>query len=336
MAASPKPMTSIAQGAVSANRAQNRIHIRRQKPVRRVLVHGLAYFGRLFADFMDGEGWEFRYYPDRNIGNLAAMAKALYSCDLAYQIGGRVTIGKFLRVAKTLGKTKIVMHWIGSDTLSERHVVADGNASKWVLDNVHHWADSNWLLEEVEMLGVRAELVGLPSPLVPERPTPLPKDFAVLVYMPDMDCSRLYGLDRILEVAASLPQIRFELVGLRNGQIPSPPSNMRVQGKLPNLSEVFKHTSVLWRPARHDGLSFMVLEALGHGRHVLWSYPFPGCTWVKTPGEAREEILRLHALYQNGMLEMNSSGPRGLREHGYMPAQLKNSIRERLEEILES
>src|SRR6266403_1239163 len=42
----------------------------------------------------------------------------------------------------------------------------------------------------------------------------------------------------------------------------------------------YKRASVVWRPVRHDGLSFMVLEALGHGRHVLWTYEFPGCVKV--------------------------------------------------------
>jgi hypothetical protein len=105
---------------------------------------------------------------------------------------------------------------------------------------------------------------------------------------------------------------------------------------LPNLTEVFRSTTVLWRPARHDGLSFMVLEALGHGRHVLWSYPFPGCTLVKTAPEARNEIVRLHALHQQGQLDINRAGVQGLAQHGYRPAQLKNSIRARLEAILES
>ena len=336
MVTSQKPLGSTVQDATSAFPTPNRTLTRRPKSTRRVLVHGLAYFGRLFADFMTGDGWEFRFYADREIGRLPAMARALYKCDLAYQIGGRVTIGRFLRAAKTLGKRKIVMHWIGSDTLSERHVVEEGKASPWVVEQIHHWADSVWLLDEVQALGVRADLVPLPSPLVPQQPTPMPNEFAVLVYAPDAEAARLYGLDRILEVVASLPHIRFELVGLRNGTLPSPPPNLRVQGRLPNLAEVFRSTSVLWRPARHDGLSFMVLEALGHGRHVLWSYPFPGCAWVRTAAEAREEILRLHALHQEGRLEMNYAGPQGLREHGYMPAQLKSAIRTRLETILEA
>ena len=42
---------------------------------------------------MTGDGWEFRFYPDSGFQNLAAMALELQACDMAYQIGGRVTVG---------------------------------------------------------------------------------------------------------------------------------------------------------------------------------------------------------------------------------------------------
>ncbi len=43
----------------------------------RVLVHGLIYFGQMFAEFMNGDGWEFRYYPDAGVRNYLAMAREL-------------------------------------------------------------------------------------------------------------------------------------------------------------------------------------------------------------------------------------------------------------------
>jgi hypothetical protein len=80
----------------------------------------------------------------------------------------------------------------------------------------------------------------------------------------------------------------------------------------------------------------MVMEALGHGRHVLWSYPFPGCRQVHSASDAREEILRLHALHRWKRLPINHEGARAMVEGGYMPAQLRNRIRNRLEALLES
>jgi hypothetical protein len=307
-----------------------------RKPNRRVLVHGLRYFAPMFAELMDGDGWDFRYWPDSGIRNLKSIASELRSCDIAYQIGGRVTIGKFLCAAKLMKKERIVMHWAGSDTLDDRQQVAEGKANPWVLQKIHHWAVSEWMVREVEEFGTRCEMVPLPSAHVPKSPSPLPEEFSVLVYMPDTRRGLLYGLDQILQVARELVHIRFDLVGLLHGSIPAPPPNLQIHGRIPNLRGFYERASVVWRPIRHDGLSCMVMEALGHGRHVLWSYPFPGCRQVHSASDAREEILRLHALHRRKRLPINHEGARAMVDGGFMPEQLRYKIRERLEALLDS
>lgn len=301
---------------------------------RRVLVHGLVYFGRVFAELMDGADWSFRYFPDVGIHHLASMALELQACDLVYQIGGRVTQGKFLQAAHLLKKPKVVMHWVGSDTLDEQKDVAEGRSDPWVLNKIHHWAESEWMLHEVETLGVPCQLMPLPSAFVPEQPTLLPKEFRVLVYVPTVKRSELYGLDRVLEVARALPEIPFDLVGLLDGPIPNPPPNLHIHGRIARMVDFYQRASVVWRPVRHDGLSWMVLESLGHGRHVLWSYAFPGCKMVATAAQAREEILRLHALHERQELKINEEGVRFIAENGYLPRQLKQKIQAELIQIL--
>jgi glycosyltransferase involved in cell wall biosynthesis len=303
---------------------------------RRVLVHGLYHCGRMFADLMNGNGWEFRYYPDAGIRNLATMVRDLANCDLVYQIGGRRRSGKFLHVAKLLNKKKIVMHWTGSDTLDEQKQPVSATAEPWVLQNVRHWAVSDWMVREVEALGVPCELVPIPSSFVPEQPCPLPAKFSVLVYVPAVSRSDLYGLDRILEVARELADVSFELVGLVDGSIADPPANLRIHGRIPDLGEFYRRASVVWRPTRHDGMSSMVLEALGYGRHVLWSYPFPGSVRVSSAAEARDEIARLHALHREQKLQVNFAGTRAITEGGYQPHHLKQAILQRLGMILET
>jgi hypothetical protein len=305
-----------------------------QQPIRRVLVHGDVHAGTMFAQLMDGDGWRFRYYPDAGLRNLSLIARELRACDLAYQIGGRVTAGKFLTAAKLMRKKKIVMHWTGSDVLDEQIKGFYPAADPWILENVEHWAVSDRLVHEVSTLGVSCRLVPLPSPSVPDHPSPLPSRFSVLVYMPAVTRGVLYGLDRILEVAKELPHIPFELVGLLEGKIENPPANLRVHGRILDLREFFQRATVIWRPVRHDGLSWMVLEALGHGRHVLWSYAFPGCTQVRSAAEARDEIAHLYALDQQKLLEINSDGVAAISEGGYLPRSLRSKIRTRLDEIL--
>jgi hypothetical protein len=107
-----------------------------------------------------------------------------------------------------------------------------------------------------------------------------------------------------------------------------------VHGRILDLREFFERATVVWRPVRHDGLSWMVLEALGHGRHVLWTYAFPGCTQTRSAADARDEIARLYALDQQKLLPLNSGGVAAIAEGGYLPRQLRGKIRMRLEEIL--
>lgn len=302
---------------------------------RRVLVHGLVYFGKVFAEMMNGDGWEFSYFPDSGIGNLAAMAHKLKSCDLVYQVGGRVTRGKFLQAARSLRKQRIVIHWVGSDTLDAEKRAAVQKSDSWVMQKIHHWAESEWLQKEVEALGARCELMPFPSALVPDQPTLMPVQFRVLVYVPTVTRSELYGLDRVLMVARELPHISFELVGLLDGPIDEAPPNLSVHKRVPNLIDFYRRASVVWRPVRHDGLSWMVMEALGHGRHVVWSYPFPGCIVAGEAVEAREEIARLYALHRSGKLGLNEDGRRFITHGGYHPHVLRKRIHARLENILE-
>jgi hypothetical protein len=305
---------------------------RRQRN-RRVLVHGLFHCGRMFAEFMSGDGWSFRYIPDQGLQNLAAIAAHLKFSDLAYQIGGRITAGKFLHAARLLEQNKIVMHWVGSDAMDYLPLADQGKAEPWVTQLPHHWGVSEWMVREVSRLGLSCELVPLPGARVPKAPSPMPARFSVLVYVPDARRGKLYGLDRILQVASELPTIPFELVGLEDGTIEDPPQNLRIHRRFPELTESYRAASVMWRPTRHDGLSQMVLEALGHGRHVLWTYPFPGCVQVTEASDACEQISRLHQEHHRGRLEANWEGVRTMANQ-YKPEKIKRDILQRLEQIL--
>jgi hypothetical protein len=320
----------------AADRQLTFVAPRHAKPKRTVLVHGLVYFGRVFAELMDGDGWSFHYYPDTGVRNLVSMAACLRSCDLIYQVGGRVTCGRFLRVARFFEKSKIVMHWVGSDTLDEQRDVSLGHADPWVLRSIHHWAESDWMVREVNALGLPCERVPLPSKYVPDEPSPLPRDFRVLVYVPTLTRSALYGLDSILQVVKALPHVSFDLVGLRDGPLPECPRNLTVHNRIPNLREFYKNCSVVWRPARHDGVSWMVMESLGHGRHVLWTYPFPGCIQAVDADEARHHIVRLHEQHVRGLLPINSEGANFMSQGSFHPKRLRQEIHSRLTEILGS
>lgn len=274
-------------------------------PRYRVAVHGLPHFCRKLCALVHGDNWDVPYRsPFHPIGWAQRFAD-LAHCDLAYSWTGNINPGLFLRAAHALGKEKVIILWSGSDVLFAAQELKAGRKDPWVSSRTH-WAVSPWLAEEVRALGVDCEYVQT-SFVAPVGPSPLPEDFSVLTYAPSLKKGELYGVDRILEAAERLPNVSFRLVGLKEGALPGAPKNLQVFGKA-NLDEFYRGSTILWRPVRHDGLSFMVLEALSHGRHVLYSYALPGCRQVDTTEAAVERITEFRDLHSAKKLALNREG----------------------------
>jgi glycosyltransferase involved in cell wall biosynthesis len=273
----------------------------------RIAVHGLPHFCQKLSELLEVDGWNVPYRSLLNPIGLAARVSDLARCDLAYSWSGRISMGKFLWVARSLGKSKIIMLWCGSDAMFAKEHLRKGFQNRWVMERVH-WAVSPWLAEEVRSLGVDCEYVQT-SFVAQVSPSALPERFSVLTYAPSISKAGLYGLDSIVNVAKRMPSIQFNLVGLKERRIAECPSNLHIFGHL-DLDRFYRETTVLWRPVRHDGLSFMVLEALAHGRHVLYSQPLPGCIHVTSEDAACLELERLRDLHSSKSLLLHEEGRR--------------------------
>lgn len=298
----------------------------------RVVVHGLPHFCGKLSALLSGSQWEVHYQSKHDPVGLAVLARNLHRCDLAYTWGGRISMGKFLSAARCLGKKKVVMLWSGSDVLYAKQELASGKKSSWAAERIH-WAVSPWLAEEVRSMGLPCEYVQVSFVDPAKDPVPLPANFSVLVYIPSMEKSQLYGWDQVLEVAYSLPRVTFTVVGLQRAEnLPAPP-NLKLHGWISNLTPFLERATVLWRPVQHDGLSFMVLEALAQGRHVLYSHPLPGCIHVQDATQASAELQRLLALHEFRALQLNSDGMQ-LINRDYAPAKVRRELLRRWEEII--
>jgi len=274
-------------------------------PRYRVAVHGLPHFCRKLCNLVHGGDWSVPYRSPFHPVGLAQRFTDLAQSDLAFSWTGNINPGLFLRAARALDKKKVIVLWCGSDVLFAAEQLKAGRKDPWVSSRVH-WAVSPWLADEARALGLDCDYVPI-SFVPPVEPSPLPEEFSVLTYAPSAKKAELYGVDRILDVAAKLPSISFRLVGLKEGSIPGAPKNLQVFGKV-NLDQFFGDSTVLWRPVRHDGLSFIVLEALSHGRHVLYSYPLPGCAQVRGVVDAVERITHLRDLHASRSLGLNQAG----------------------------
>jgi hypothetical protein len=278
------------------------------------------------------DGWEVLDRSGHTPRQLAELVRDLARCDLAYTWGGRISMGKFLWAARALGKKKIVMLWSGSDVLYAQQELQAGIRFPIIGETVH-WAVSPWVAEEVRGLGLPCEYVQASFVNVVARPKPLPKKFSVLVFVRSVSKADLYGWDRILEVAERLPHIEFHLCGLPDGEALATPSNMTVHKWMHDLTPLLEETTVVYRPVRHDGLSFTVLEALSHGRHVLYSYPHEGCIQVTSTAMAVNELERLRACDEEGTLPLNELG-RNCIAREYAPEKVRRELLRRWEQII--
>jgi hypothetical protein len=91
----------------------------------------------------------------------------------------------------------------------------------------------------------------------------------------------------------------------------------------------------LWRPTRHDGLSFTVLEALAHGRHVIWSYPLTGALLARDAATSRAELERLFDLHETNALDVNSLGAEFVACN-FSPDKIRDEFLSRWRTIVES
>jgi hypothetical protein len=299
----------------------------------RVVVHGLRHFCQKLPGLLNSERWDIRDRSLHTPSQLANLVRDLRSCDLVFTWAGRIDMGPFLWGARSLGANRIVIFWCGSDVLRAHKYFAAGKINPWIAERIH-WAASPSLAEEVRSMGFPCEFVQASFVGQVAQPKPLPKKFSVLVFVPTADRADLYGYDHIVSVANALPDMHFNLVGLHKGQSLDAPPNVTVHPWTADLAPAYEQTTVLWRPVRHDaGISFMVLEALAHGRHVLYSYPVPGAVQVQGIDDAMRHLEHLHDLHHAGLLPLNHAG-RAAVARSYTREVVRDELHRRWENII--
>jgi len=305
----------------------------RSRPYR-VVVHGLRHFCQKLPELLGNARWEILDRSRHSPQQLLCLINDLRSCDLVFNWAGRIDMGHFLRASRFLGARKQIFFWCGSDVLRSQKLFAAGKSDDWIARHFH-WAASPILAKEVRSMGLNCEYVQASFVEVRE-PTPLPKEFSVLFFLPRADLAELYGWDRVKEVANALPGVKFQLIGLHPGQTVQVPPNVSVHPWTQDLRPLYEGGTVLWRPVRHDaGISFMVLEALSFGRHVLYSYPLAGAIEARETEKAKVELLRLKALHDSGDLSLNQVGMDTVK-HTYAREVVRKELHRRWEEIIRS
>jgi len=275
----------------------------------RVMVVGLPYFcERIFERHSAVEGVEFFNLAIRD--DAGALRKAwsfikrllqVRQYDAIYSIWGGTGLAGCLMVlvANLLGK-KIVLHWVGSDVVLLNRRPLRGLRTA-ILKQAKHWCECEWIKSELNGLSIKAEIVDLVvlrSDIRYQRPG---QDAPIRVLSYVMQGKEeFYGLPKLLELAAVIPQAEFHIVGCAHS---APLVNVFFHGWVDDMQEWYRRSHMYLRLVQHDGLAFSVIEALAYGCVVFYSYDLPGVYRYESVGQfvaCYEELINEHSLRGRG------------------------------------
>jgi hypothetical protein len=199
---------------------------------------------------------------------------------------------------------------------------------------VTHWAGAPWLAEELAPLGVTARWLPHswvePPERLPPLPTPEASPFTLLAYLPEKRAA-FYGAAAVFAVARALPDARVLVAG--SSSLPGDvPANVSFLGWVREMTPLYVRVHALLRLPRHDGLSFMVQEALALGRYAIWPYPFTGAIRATGAAEAVAAAAELGRRHVAGCLSLNEAGAAHVREQ-YARDRIRARIRAALAEV---
>lgn len=176
-------------------------------------------------------------------------------------------------------KIPMVMYWHGTDVLLAKQRYESGTINKKYAEWAKHFTDAKWLQEELQEIGIEAEL--LPFKHVDSFADVLTYEkISVLTYLAQGK-EKFYGLNDILSLAEKFPEIKFTVAG-SDGKGITHPSNVLFFGwcKEDEMMRLRTKHAIFIRLTEHDGNSLSVLEALASGQEVIWNYPGENCNYV--------------------------------------------------------
>ncbi len=195
-----------------------------------------------------------------------------------------------LSVARSLG-TPIVRWWVGTDVLN---CLTDPETKRaaLLLDRIVacNIAVAPHLVEELSTIGLKSRPI--PSVVDSRGEWPqvgskrLPKK--VLVYLPT-NRFEFYSGPAVEELIRRNSDIEFIIVADELNRFTEYP-NVESPGWMDDLEPVWSRVGCLLRITRHDGMPRMVLDALRRRKHVIFSWPFPGCWCAQTLADIHDKL----------------------------------------------
>lgn len=283
----------------------------------RVLVVGLPLFAERLQNDISEFDKENTYIYLNTYYNTLDRIKAFFLIpfvDVVISINGTVTKSKVFDLA-LLFKKKIIFNWVGTDvSLAAKNVKIGTHIQKYI-DYPTHLCEVSWIQEELKSIGIDAKVQNFAC--FDKEVTPnfdKTKRLNVLTYIADSRPD-FYGIDAVLKLAKSFPNIDFHVVGTKAEKYFPLPNNFIAHGWVSDMNSYFDKAHVCLRHTDHDGLSNFILEGLARGKQIVYNNDFPNCAYVKNESELFSTFVSLSTKFNDDKLKLNQDGIEYVQEN---------------------
>jgi hypothetical protein len=193
-----------------------------------------------------------------------------------------------------------IIHWLGSDIMGLsmlqfcvlKKLVQSLNETTTVM-----FCESEAKQKELAEMGLKTEVLPVLRDISKFSEKSLPKEFAVGVYMPDVN-QQIYNQVLMDNIVKNMPDVKFYYFGDKGKNIPNQ-KNMENLGYV-DINEVIEKTTCLLRYTIHDGLPTAPMEFIMSNRFVLTNAEMPFVEKLNgltdTEGVRKEIIEKIRAL----------------------------------------
>jgi hypothetical protein len=281
----------------------------------KILIIGLPLFAkRAYNDLraFDSENTYTFLNTYYNFWDRLKAAWTIPNVDLVYSINGAVKDSSAFSLALCLNKL-LVIHWVGTDVLSAKKHIENGEHNQSFIDRANHLCEVGWIQKELEESGITSEVMNFASFEGDSKAKEVKVDpFYVLTYI-TYERAEFYGIKTVINMANANQDIAFKIAGMDKYDAELP-KNIELLGWIDNMGELIAKSGVCLRYTKHDGLSSFVLETLAHGKQIIYNNELDHCLYAADESTVEEYIHGLRDAHARGEDISNEVGKQFIRD----------------------
>lgn len=277
---------------------------------KKIIVVGLPLFSKKFASEFSKFTDEYRLIALDTYYSKLDKLKFLFhilTADLIFSINGSLTKSLVFDIA-FIRKIPVIMNWVGTDVVKSIQAFKNNTYVSKYKDEAIHFCEVDWIRDELKEIGIEAEISNFASfdKFFELKPTNNQR-LTVLSYIPD-NRAEFYGINDILELSKSFPNIDFLIVGGHSEGYKPLPENYKAIGWVKDMGPIYDKIDICIRHTEHDGLSTFVLEGLARGKVVFYNNKFSHCHFTPNLDALKLQISQVLSSFDSGSNTLNNEG----------------------------